>query len=94
MVLDGNFTEYIIKARKKKNSWYVAGLNGESQRRYTLNPSFLEEGIYKAIILKDGKNSNRIGTDYMIETKNMNKNTVLEFKMEKGGGFIVLFEKQ
>lgn len=94
MVLDGNFTGYIIKARKKGNSWYAAGLNGESQRTYALNPSFLDEGTYKATILKDGKNSGRIGTDYLIETKNIDKNTVLEFKMEKGGGFVVLFEKQ
>ncbi len=92
-VLEGQFGEYIVKARRKGTTWYVAGLNGVVPRVVIPDLSFLGEGVHHAEILRDGINAFRVGTDYKIEPLDVNANTVLPVKMEKGGGFILRIEE-
>lgn len=92
IVLDGAFNEYIVKARKSGNTWYISGLNGKESRTYTLDLSFLEPGTYQAEILKDGVNAARIGTDYELEQLEVDKKSLLDIKMVSGGGFTIRIE--
>jgi alpha-glucosidase len=92
MVLDAAFGEFVVKARKKEDIWYIAGLNGMKPLEYHLDLSFLGSGKYKAVLLKDGANSHRIGTDYLLETITIEPQSALPLRMQKGGGFIIKIE--
>lgn len=92
-VLQGKFGEYISTARKSGETWYVAGLNGETPRIIEMDFSFLGEGNYKGLLLKDGPNSDRIGTDYLMETLKITEDSRLLLNMVQGGGFVLELNK-
>jgi len=88
-VLEAKFGEYLVEARKTGNTWYVAGMTGEKGQEVSIDFSFLGEGNFTAQILRDGANSDRVGTDYLFENKQVFKASKLTVKMEKGGGFVI-----
>jgi alpha-glucosidase len=88
-VLEAKFGEYLIEARKTGNIWYVAGMSGELAKEIIIDFSFLGDGNYSAQILKDGPNSDRIGTDYLFENAPITKDSKYTINMAHGGGFIV-----
>jgi len=88
-VLEAKFGKYLVEARKTGNSWYVAGMTGDTAKEVTIDLSFLGEGKFNAKILKDGPNSDRVGTDYVFENKDLTKDTKLTMNMVKGGGFVI-----
>lgn len=92
-VLEAMFGEYLIMARKTGENWYLAGMNGEHAKTVKLDFSFLEPGKYKAEILKDGPNSNRIGTDYVWDFTEISEKSTQEISMSDGGGFVIFIEK-
>ena len=87
--LQAEFGEYLIQARQTGETWYVAGLNGETSKTAVIDFGFLGDGEYTATIFKDGPNSHRIGTDYLFETVEVTNESSLEVKMVRGGGFVV-----
>lgn len=91
-VLEAEFGEYIAEARRYGKTWYVAGINGNSERSINLNFSFLGEGNFKATLLKDGPNSERVGTDYSFDAIDIDKNSRLPINMVQGGGFVIKIE--
>lgn len=88
-VLEGKFGEYITTARKTCDKWYVAGITGENEKEVIINFSFLEDSAYTAQILRDGQNADRIGTDYLLESREIDKYSKLNIKMVSGGGFAI-----
>jgi len=82
----------LVQAKKTGNDWYVAGLTGDKEREVTVDFSFLGEGSFTAKILKDGPNSDRVGTDYLFETKQVTKDSKLTLKLCSGGGFVILIK--
>lgn len=92
-VLEASFGEYLIEARQSGETWYVAGMTGEEARELNIDFSFLSEGTFTALILRDGPNADRIGTDYLFETRKITKNTKLPITMVSGGGFVIQLNK-
>jgi alpha-glucosidase len=88
-VLEAKMGQYLIEARQTGNIWYVAGLTGDLSKTTFVDFSFLNDGKYVASILKDGPNSEKIGTDYLFESVTVDKNSVLPIKMVNGGGFVI-----
>lgn len=88
-VLQAKFGEYLVQARKTGDVWYVAGMSGELAKEIIIDFSFLGGGNYSAQILRDGPNSDRIGTDYLFENAPINKDSKYTINMAHGGGFIV-----
>jgi len=92
-VLEGKIGEYIVTARKKGDNWYVGGLNNWTDRTIKIDLSFLEEGKYRATIMKDGLNANKRAQDYKKEVIDITTSSVLEIPMAQGGGFAVKIER-
>ena len=88
-VLEAKFGEYLVEARKKGTTWYVAGMTGEKMKEIVIDFSFLGEGNFSAQILKDGPNADRVGTDYLFENTIVTKDSKLQVTMIKGGGFVI-----
>ena len=88
-VLLASFGKFLVSARKTGNTWYVAGMTGTEEKEVTIGFHFLDNGKYKAVILKDGPNADRVGTDYLFEEMIVDRETELSILMAKGGGFVI-----
>lgn len=94
IVLQGIFGDFIVMARKTGNTWYAAGMNGEKSRKVEFDCSFLGEGTYTGRILKDGPNSDRVGTDFLMESQPVTRDSRFSMDMVQGGGFVIELKKQ
>lgn len=94
IVLDGKLGEYIVTVRKKGNEFYVAGMSNWNGRVIDLDLSFLDQGKYLAVLAIDGINADRYPSDYKIAKQTIDKTTRLKVAMARGGGFLLILEKQ
>ena len=86
--LDSKIGEYVNLARKKDNEWYVAGMTNWEARKLSLNLDFLDANkTYTAEIFSDGANAGRVGSDYAITRKTVEKGDNIEIEMASGGGY-------
>lgn len=92
--LDGKVGEYVVIARKKVNTWFVAGMTNWTPREIEIDFSFLPPGEYQAQIMKDGMNADKFAQDYVIETFNVNATTSKNISLVSGGGFAVIITKK
>ncbi|MBO0321804.1 glycoside hydrolase family 97 protein [Muricauda sp. CAU 1633] len=93
VVLEAKVSDYILLARKNGNTWYVAGMNDDTPKEFTLDFSFLGEGNYKIQIFKDGINSDKNARDYVVEEATVNSNTTMDIKLNKSGGWVAIATK-
>lgn len=95
--LDGDIgpDTFAACARKDYNgAWYVSAINSGSSRAYSLNTSFLANGLWQAEIFKDAPNSSEEPRTYIHEIKDVKPGECLEFDLAAAGGFIVKFVKK
>lgn len=76
----------VIIARKKNNTWYIAGINGENKRKeLSLDLSFLNGQHYAATIISDGINEKSFNAQYYNSTETKKIIPVLSY-----GGFVAV----
>ncbi|GAO44510.1 glycoside hydrolase family 97 protein [Flavihumibacter petaseus] len=92
-ILAGRAGEHLVTARRKGNTWYVAGITNWSPRIFVLEGDFLEAGNYQATICRDGLNAEKYPADYSIGRQAFSNTSRLELAMAAGGGFLVKIEK-
>lgn len=88
-VLEGDMTKYATIARKKNSEWFVASLNGASERNVKLPFSFLEKNkSYIANIYTDDSTMGS-ATNVRSTKKKINRNTVLSFTIAARQGVAI-----
>ena len=92
-VLDAKVSDYIVTARKKGKTWYVAAMTDANARDLTVPLDFLEVGTYSATICKDGINADKYPADYLISTSALNKTNSLKIHLAPGGGYVIKLVK-
>ncbi|MEG8988601.1 glycoside hydrolase family 97 catalytic domain-containing protein [Ignavibacteria bacterium 4148-Me] len=81
--IDGYPGKFVVLARKKGDTWYIAGINGEnSERVVDLNVSFLGKKS-KGFMITDSEDGNRF------VKKNVNLSKPLKIKFHPYGGFVI-----
>ena len=93
VAVDGKVGEYVTIARRKGSAWYAGSMTNWSNRKISIDLSFLGEGKYKAIIFEDGVNADRDATDYIRKEATVTAKDHLEISMASGGGWAARFEK-
>jgi alpha-glucosidase len=93
VALDGKVGEYAAIARKKGDTWYVGAMSNWDARDITLDFSFLGNGVFEAIIFKDGINADRDATDYKKEVIKISNSDKLNIHLAPGGGWVARIEK-
>jgi alpha-glucosidase len=93
IVIDGRVGDYIITARKKGDDWFVGAMTDWTARELSIDLSFLGEGGYKGTVCEDGINADRYPSDYILQTKALNRNSGLVMKMAPGGGYVLRLKK-
>lgn len=93
-VLQAQFSDYLVLARRHGKDWYLAALNDWTPYATTITLDFLEAGTYQATICKDGKNAHRYPSDYIIEEKTVQKGDRMGMRLAPGGGWVVRLRKE
>lgn len=86
--------KYVIVAKRKGNKWYVGGIcNGEQERTFQLELSFLDAGkTYRIKAFKDGMNAGYQAMDYRIDEASVTSGSSVDVKMSKNGGWAAVIE--
>lgn len=92
VIVDGKMGEYIVTARRKDDTWYVAGLTDWSPRELNIDLSFIGDTSGKAIIFKDGANAEKNAKDYNKESLTLDANKQLKINLAPGGGFAMIIK--
>ncbi|HMO60885.1 MAG TPA: glycoside hydrolase family 97 catalytic domain-containing protein [Ferruginibacter sp.] len=83
--IDGFPGRYIVVARKSGNKWYIAGINGEmDKKQITLDLSFA--GKYSRVVYTG---DNEAGDAFMQKTLEPGKNLQTTIPLQPNGGFII-----
>jgi hypothetical protein len=84
-LLDGYPGKDVIIARKKGNSWYIAGINAEiREKRKTIKFDFLPDNkSYKLTLIADGSYDKDFAIQYLV----VDKSSSIAVKMLRRGGF-------
>ncbi|WP_319592479.1 glycoside hydrolase family 97 catalytic domain-containing protein [uncultured Draconibacterium sp.] len=76
----------MIIARRRGNTWYVAGINGEKQvKKLNLPFNFLPEGTFNAELITDGESNRSFST----ETIEVNAGSNIDLDLLENGGFVM-----
>ncbi len=98
-VLDGEVGDYVIIARKERETgnWFVGGITDENEKSVNVSFDFLDDNQeYTARIYKDGHDAhwddNPLSID--VETQIITSQSTLQLKMVEGGGFAISLAKR
>jgi len=90
-VLNAKLGEYAVVAKRKGNTWYVAGMNAWGERRLNVDFSFLGKNRrIDAQLFTDTEKSNDDANQYQNKRMNMNTSKPVEMYMASGGGFVAV----
>ena len=90
VALDGQLGEYIVIARRKGTTWYVAAMTDWTPRDLTISLDFIGEGTHSADIFADGVNAQKDATDYKHSTQTVTSNDRLNLHLSSGGGWTAI----
>ena len=64
--VDGFPGKFVVLARKLKNSWYMAGINGENIEKTLILKLPIPESVEKGILISDGADNRSFTMDEII----------------------------
>jgi alpha-glucosidase len=86
--LQGEIGEYLVVARRKGDTWYIAAMTDWTARKIEVPLSFLTQVEYKAVVVTDGMNADRYAADYQIESLKLDPRKSLVIELAPGGGYV------
>jgi alpha-glucosidase len=78
-------------ARRKDSMWILACMCGARGRTVTVPLSFLDEGLYRATLIRDDPGR---PDSIIVENATANAEESITIEMRDGGGFIGRFSRQ
>lgn len=89
--IEGYPGEYVVMARRKGTTWYLAGINGTtSHKKLTVVLDFLQNANYQMNLFTDGKEATQIRTF----GSQVSKSDKLETEWLPEGGFVACIKLQ
>lgn len=76
-------------ARRKGDTWFLAVTNGIFERTVRVDLTFLDQGWYKAQLIRDTDRADEVRIDH----QTLRAGDSLHIRMRSGGGFVGRFEK-
>lgn len=92
-VVQGEIGRYIVTARRKGDTWYMAGQTNWDERTIELPLSVVGDGSYTVTLLADGINAGHNAEDYKIDRLTRGNGDTLTIRMASGGGFVLKIRK-
>ena len=88
--LDGKLGEYIVIARRKGTTWYLAAMTDWTPRDIAIDLSFLGTGKHQAEIFADGINAMKEASDYKRSQQTVTSTDRLNIHLSSGGGWTAI----
>ena len=88
--LDGKLGEYIVIARRKGTTWYLAAMTDWTPRDIAIDLSFLGTGKHQAEIFADGINAMKEASDYKRSQQTVTSTDRLYIHLSSGGGWTAI----
>lgn len=88
--LDGRLGEYIVIARRKGTTWYLAAMTDWTPRDIAIDLSFLGTGKHQAEIFADGINAMKEASDYKRSQQTVTSTDRLNIHLSSGGGWTAI----
>ncbi|TAH26829.1 MAG: glycoside hydrolase family 97 protein [Cytophagales bacterium] len=88
-IIDAKMGDYVIIARRKGSTWYIAAINDDTPRTVSVPLNFLGNGTFRFEIFTDSPNSEHYAIDYTRSESEVTSEKPLTIKLAKGGGFIM-----
>ena len=88
--LDGKLGEYIVIARRKGTTWYLAAMTDWTPRDLAIDLSFLGTGNHQAEIFADGINAMKEASDYKRSQQTVTSTDRLNIHLSSGGGWTAI----
>jgi len=76
-------------ARRRGDTWFVAITNGPSARTVSFDLSFLGEGSYKSLLVRDEGEAAAVKVEHMT----LSRGNQLSANLRSGGGFVARFNR-
>lgn len=88
-IIEAKAGELIVEARRKDDTWFIAGItnNSQDEREITLPLDFLGTASYRLELFTDGINARRQAMDYRLGESTVTSADKLQVKMARNGGF-------
>ncbi len=83
---------YVVLARRKGQTWYLAGMNDWNARSFEIPLTFLHDGKYSALVFEDGPNAERYAEDFRKVRTNVTAKSTLSMHMASGGGWVAVLK--
>jgi len=86
-VLSSGLMTHLVQARRKGDSWWIAGMNLQQARELGLNLDFLGDGNYVLTTYSDTPQSDQQPTSLAEQTRVVTRGETIHIRMETTGGF-------
>ncbi|HEX5876170.1 MAG TPA: glycoside hydrolase family 97 protein [Pyrinomonadaceae bacterium] len=86
-VLAAKLGDYVSIARRRGNAWYIGAMTDWTSRTLEIDFSFLPGGRFEMVGYEDGPNAEKMGHDYKVVTRNIDRTTKLTINLASGGGW-------
>ena len=93
VVMDGEVGEYLVIARRKGETWYLAAMTDWTPRDLEIDLSFLGGGSYAADIFEDGVNAASFAEDYGHTHAALHPGDRLGVHLAPGGGWTAILTR-
>ena len=89
-VLQGRVGDYLVMARRKGETWYIAAMTDWSPREFEIDLSFLPRESFDIDIMEDGKNADKIAQDYKKRSIQAGSLQKISINLAPGGGWAAI----
>jgi alpha-glucosidase len=86
-VLAGQLGDYVSIARRRGQDWYIGAMTDWTSRTLDIDFSFLPRGRFQMIAYADGANADKMGHDYKVMIKDIDRTKKLTISLASGGGW-------
>lgn len=93
IALDGKIGQYAVVAKKRGTRWFIGSMTDWNERTLQIPLSFLGGKSYTMQILKDGVNTDRTGSDYILDRQQVTGSQTISISMGKGGGWCAVLNE-
>ena len=86
-VLAAQLGDYVSIARRRGQDWYIGAMTDWTSRTLEIDFSFLPAGRFQIVAYEDGPNADKMGHDYRMTIKDIDRTKKLTINLASGGGW-------
>ena len=86
-VLAAQLGDYVSITRRRGQEWYIGAMTDWTSRTLDIDFSFLPSGRFRMVAYEDGPNADKMGHDYKVTIKEIDRTQKLTIKLASGGGW-------